>query len=929
MPATAAAGPVMSGAVGVRGATGLHGLQEAALDGTGDGVGVAAGGADEAGTTTDDPKVELDARDLWERFYELGTEMVITKSGRRMFPPFKVKVTGLDKRAKYIMLVDIVAVDDCRYKFHNSRWMVSGKADPEMPKRMYIHPDSPSTGEQWMSKIISFHKLKLTNNISDKHGFLHEGMFDWMNKTHAKFHWTILNSMQKYQPRFHLVRTNDILKLPYSTFRTYVFHETEFIAVTAYQNEKITQLKIDNNPFAKGFRDSGGGKREKKRLQSLQQQQNALQATQSSSSSSSRGQMGGAGGGGTAGHAWSTGSVDRGVAGDVTDSDDDDCGEICVVDEDDEDNRLMQTTTSPEMDASSGVGGGGYQRGESEAGEHDRFYREASSRSQDRRTLHDVDPHTGRRLQHCTTTFGRGGDVMRPTGTVSPSVRRRLHVDTMTSPPSAADLEGSRRRCELGGRQASLSPDDRRRRVGSNSAGSRDDPSASPRPQQQQQHNRPHHHRHHHRGMAPGNVGPAASGGGVGKMFPDHGSAAASASLVDGRRTMAPPNVTVVHGLQGPFGPHPATASASMLSYLYNQTGLYNASLHHNQQQQQQQHALQLDGLCPNIPSVPHPRHPSHHPQLMPQQQQPPLTPPHPALPVAAFLPPAAGGSVGEMPPFPFPGSAVPDLTSAGLVAAAAAAAGFHMNPAALMLSAAGQLAANPWLYPGYLAAAAALGQSAAAAASLHHHQQPPPPPPQLPLQSSVESPSSPTSSSSTTTASFVRHSSASSTSSSRFAPYPTSRPSAGFRRRSPPPLPTPAVMAASPPAAPDTTDSPPLSAKSATPPSSGSPRRRRSVGGDGCGGGGSGEGGENGRSKHHNGSGELRNIEQMVSGLERVMKSSTTHGSSSSSRAIVESSPNVDDDDEEEDDDENDVGDSSAGEPSDDVMDVVDSSKM
>ena len=91
---------------------------------------------------------------------------------RRMFPPFKVKVSGLDKRAKYIMLVDIVAVDDCRYKFHNSRWMVSGKADPEMPKRMYIHPDSPLTGEQWMSKVISFHKLKLTNNISDKHGFV-------------------------------------------------------------------------------------------------------------------------------------------------------------------------------------------------------------------------------------------------------------------------------------------------------------------------------------------------------------------------------------------------------------------------------------------------------------------------------------------------------------------------------------------------------------------------------------------------------------------------------------------------------------------------------------------------------------------------------------------------------------------------------------
>ncbi|KAL3224023.1 hypothetical protein MRX96_026963 [Rhipicephalus microplus] len=196
----------------------------------------------------DDPKVTLEGMELWQKFHACGTEMVVTKSGRRMFPAYKVRVSGLDKKAKYIMLMDIVAADDCRYKFQNRRWVVAGKADPEMPKRMYIHPDSPATGEQWMQKVVSFHKLKLTNNISDKHGF------------------TILNSMHKYQPRFHLVRANDILKLPYSTFRTFAFKETGFIAVTAYQNEKITQLKIDNNPFAKGFRDTGAGRREKKRL---------------------------------------------------------------------------------------------------------------------------------------------------------------------------------------------------------------------------------------------------------------------------------------------------------------------------------------------------------------------------------------------------------------------------------------------------------------------------------------------------------------------------------------------------------------------------------------------------------------------------------------------------------------------------------------
>ena len=89
-----------------------------------------------------------------------------------MFPHLKFKVSGLDDKSKYILLLDVVAADDYRYKFHNSRWVIAGKADPEMPKRMYIHPDSPATGEQWMQKIISFHKLKLTNNISDKNGLV-------------------------------------------------------------------------------------------------------------------------------------------------------------------------------------------------------------------------------------------------------------------------------------------------------------------------------------------------------------------------------------------------------------------------------------------------------------------------------------------------------------------------------------------------------------------------------------------------------------------------------------------------------------------------------------------------------------------------------------------------------------------------------------
>ena len=48
--------------------------------------------------------------------------------------------------------------------------MVAGKAEPTVPGRMYIHPDSPATGQQWMKGPITFHKMKLTNNTLDQHG---------------------------------------------------------------------------------------------------------------------------------------------------------------------------------------------------------------------------------------------------------------------------------------------------------------------------------------------------------------------------------------------------------------------------------------------------------------------------------------------------------------------------------------------------------------------------------------------------------------------------------------------------------------------------------------------------------------------------------------------------------------------------------------
>jgi hypothetical protein len=48
---------------------------------------------------------------------------------RQMFPQMKFKMSGLDPKAKYILLLDIVAADDFRYKFHNRYKEISHKKE--------------------------------------------------------------------------------------------------------------------------------------------------------------------------------------------------------------------------------------------------------------------------------------------------------------------------------------------------------------------------------------------------------------------------------------------------------------------------------------------------------------------------------------------------------------------------------------------------------------------------------------------------------------------------------------------------------------------------------------------------------------------------------------------------------------------------------
>lgn len=89
-----------------------------------------------------------------------------------MFPTVRVSFSGADPHVKYAVLMDIVPVDNKRYRYayHRSSWLVAGKADPPSPSRLYLHPDSPFTADQLKKQVVSFEKVKLTNNEMDKQG---------------------------------------------------------------------------------------------------------------------------------------------------------------------------------------------------------------------------------------------------------------------------------------------------------------------------------------------------------------------------------------------------------------------------------------------------------------------------------------------------------------------------------------------------------------------------------------------------------------------------------------------------------------------------------------------------------------------------------------------------------------------------------------
>ncbi|TNN19557.1 T-box transcription factor TBX5-A [Schistosoma japonicum] len=187
---------------------------------------------------------------IWSDIYLHNTEMIATNTGRRIFPSLSVDVFGLNPTDDYIFLLDMLLIQPHIFKHQGDRWIVNSQSEV-----YYIQEESPKSGAYWMESGVNFTRVKITNTKDLKP---HKNMIH-------------VNSMHYYIPRISIVRLNHCIGNQSNCYHSisnslsqsnqleligaYIIPGTQFYTVTAYQNPDVIRIKINNNPFAKGFRN--------------------------------------------------------------------------------------------------------------------------------------------------------------------------------------------------------------------------------------------------------------------------------------------------------------------------------------------------------------------------------------------------------------------------------------------------------------------------------------------------------------------------------------------------------------------------------------------------------------------------------------------------------------------------------------------------
>jgi len=102
--------------------------------------------------------IVLEDADLWKKFNSVVNEMIITKSGRCLFPILRFQPINLEPKGQYSFAIDILQASPYKYKYRDRKWISGGIKffAPPTQKKEYYHPDSPQTGFLFLIILIIF-----------------------------------------------------------------------------------------------------------------------------------------------------------------------------------------------------------------------------------------------------------------------------------------------------------------------------------------------------------------------------------------------------------------------------------------------------------------------------------------------------------------------------------------------------------------------------------------------------------------------------------------------------------------------------------------------------------------------------------------------------------------------------------------------------
>jgi hypothetical protein len=237
--------------------------------------------------------VEVDNQELWARFQACErNEMIITKSGRCLFPLLKFNLISQEPieispapDSVISFALSMERVDPFKWKYRHDHWQPTNQNSPstEASYHLYEPETSPATWAYIKQEGLNFSKVKLTNrkgpmastrinrlpisNMMAPSNYFSLSSFgnyvpvvyivDWSKffKMHSEIITPIsISTMLSSYDRSGLESEGSLLRIRVS--------QCSFIAVTHYQNELITHLKKHNNPHVKGFilSDEGMGR---------------------------------------------------------------------------------------------------------------------------------------------------------------------------------------------------------------------------------------------------------------------------------------------------------------------------------------------------------------------------------------------------------------------------------------------------------------------------------------------------------------------------------------------------------------------------------------------------------------------------------------------------------------------------------------------